>query len=40
MNIPVDIFDAYSRFSVLNSKHKSKVDYTEKLDWIKNLQNE
>ena len=40
MNIPVDIFDAYSRFSVLNSKHKSKVDYTEQLDWIKNLQNE
>lgn len=40
MNIPVDIFDAYSRFSVLNGKHKSKVDYTEKLDWIKNLQNE
>ena len=38
MNIPVDIFDAYSRFSVLDNKHKND-DYTEQLDWIKGLQN-
>ena len=38
MNIPVDIFDAYSRFSVLNNKYKSD-DYADKIDWIKSLQN-
>ena len=38
MNIPVDIFDAYSRFSVLDNKHKSH-DYTEQLYWMKSLQN-
>ncbi|MDG1437111.1 MAG: 3'-5' exonuclease [Rickettsiaceae bacterium] len=39
INIPVDIFDAYSRFSILSNKNESN-QYTEKLDWIKNLQNE
>ena len=38
MNIPVDIFDAYSRFSVLDNKHKND-DYSDKIDWIKGLQN-
>ena len=38
MNIPVDIFDAYSRFSVLENKHKND-DYSDKIDWIKRLQN-
>lgn len=38
MNIPVDVFDAYSRFSILNSNQKN-INYADKLEWIQQLQN-
>jgi DNA polymerase III subunit epsilon len=37
MNIPIDIFDAYSRFSVLNVNYRNG-DYSSQLHWVKQLQ--
>jgi len=38
INIPVEIFDAYCRFSVVNSNRKN-TSYADKLEWIQKLQN-
>lgn len=38
MNIPVDIFDAHSRFSINNTFVQNNLKYSEKLRWIKALQ--
>lgn len=38
INIPVDIFDAYSRFSIINQKQQNNSNYADKLDWINQLQ--
>ena len=40
MNIPVDIFDAYSRFSVNNYIQQDNNKYADKITWINQLQNE
>jgi hypothetical protein len=39
MNIPVDIFDAYSRFSLNNNLQQSTSEYADKLNWVNELQN-
>ena len=38
MNIPVDIFDAYSRFSINNQVKHNKSKYVDKMGWINELQ--
>ena len=38
IDIPVDIIDAYSRFSRNNDKQQSNIKYAEKLAWINQLQ--
>jgi len=39
MNIPVDVFDAYSRFSLVHgNKDSGSHKYADKMDWIKQLQ--
>ncbi len=38
MNIPVDIFDAYSRFSLNSYIHQDQNKYADKMDWITKLQ--
>jgi len=38
MNIPVDIFDAYSRFSTISHIHQDNNKYAKKMDWINELQ--
>jgi DNA polymerase-3 subunit epsilon len=38
MNIPVDIFDAYSRFSLNHNLQKNTSKYADKLTWINELQ--
>ena len=38
INIPIDIFDAYSRFSMNSHKKQSNSKYADKLDWINQLQ--
>ncbi len=40
MNIPVDIFDAYSRFSIVNNKNINNSKYADKIKWVVDLQNE
>ena len=40
MNIPVDIFDAYSRFSVMHNNNINNDKYTHKMEWVTRLQNE
>jgi len=40
MNIPVDIFDAYSRFSLNSHIQQDNNKYADKIDWINQLQNE
>ena len=37
MNIPIDIFDPYARFSIVNGKQKNNA-YPDKLNWIQQLQ--
>ena len=39
MNIPVQIFDAYNRFSTLNQKSQEHNKYTNLLSWFNDLQN-
>ena len=39
MNIPVDIFDAFSRFSLNSYVQQDKNKYTDKINWINGLQN-
>ena len=39
MNIPVDIFDAYSRFSVKSHIQQDNNKYADKIAWINQLQN-
>ena len=38
MNIPIDIFDAYSRFSVNSYVQQDKSKYADKIGWINELQ--
>jgi len=38
MNIPVDIFDAFSRFSLNSYMHQDKSKYAHKMSWINQLQ--
>ena len=38
MNIPVDIFDAYSRFSLNSYIQQDKNKYADKISWINELQ--
>lgn len=38
INIPVDIFDAYSRFSIIKYKQQNDSNYADKLNWINQLQ--
>ena len=38
IDIPVDIFDAYSRFSRNNDRQQSNIKYAAKLSWINQLQ--
>lgn len=38
MNIPVEIFDAYSRFSINNHIQQNKNKYNDKMKWINELQ--
>ena len=38
MNIPVDIFDAYSRFSLNSYVQQDKSKYSDKIGWINELQ--
>jgi hypothetical protein len=38
MNIPVDIFDAYSRFSFNSYVQQDKIKYADKIAWIIGLQ--
>ena len=38
MNIPVDIFDAFSRFSLNSYTHQDKRKYAHKMSWINQLQ--
>ena len=40
MNIPVDIFDAYSRFSLNSHIYQNNNKYADKITWINQLQNE
>jgi DNA polymerase-3 subunit epsilon len=37
INIPVEIFDAYSRFSSTNDKSNHHVKYRDKLEWFQQL---
>jgi len=37
INIPVEIFDAYSRFSGTNNKSNNYVKYRDKLEWFQKL---
>jgi len=37
INIPVEIFDAYSRFSSTNNKSNNHVKYRDKLEWFQKL---
>lgn len=37
INIPVEIFDAYSRFSGTNNKSSNYVKYRDKLEWFQKL---
>ncbi|WPY00063.1 DNA polymerase III subunit epsilon domain protein (plasmid) [Candidatus Megaera polyxenophila] len=37
INIPVEILDAYSRFSSTNSKSNNHVKYRDKLEWFQKL---
>ena len=39
INIPVDIFDAYSRFSINNQVQHDKSKFADKMDWVNALQN-
>lgn len=38
MNIPVDIFDAYSRFSLNSNIQRKQLKYSDKINWINELQ--
>ena len=38
MNIPVEIFDAYSRFSINNHIQQNENRYNDKMNWINELQ--
>lgn len=38
MNIPIDIFDAYSRFSLNSHIQQDKSKYASTIDWINELQ--
>jgi DNA polymerase-3 subunit epsilon len=38
MNIPVDIFDAYSRFSLNHKPQQNTKQYADKMNWINELQ--
>ena len=37
INIPVEIFDAYSRFSSTNNKSNNYIKYRDKLEWFQKL---
>jgi len=37
INIPVEIFDTYSRFSSTNNKSNNHVKYRDKLEWFQKL---
>ena len=39
INLPIDIFDAYSRFSLNCSMYKNHNKYADKITWINQLQN-
>ena len=37
INIPIEVFDAYSRFSSTNNKSNNHVKYRDKLEWFQKL---
>jgi len=39
LNIPIEIFDAYSRFSINNQPSQNYNKYQDKLKWVNSLQN-